>query len=70
MCECLRNDVMLMLCLSLHRLHVRIQKVLSEGSNTDNVFYLMRGERIKISLKVGQYRPASEMAFNGVSLVK
>ena len=46
--------------------HARIQKVLSEGvqlCNSDNVFFLFRGERIQIPLKAGHYRPASETTF-------
>ena len=33
------------------------------GSNSDVFFLFMRGERIKIPLKMGHHRPAIEMAF-------
>ena len=59
--------------------HEWIQKVLPEGVNSDNVFFLffvlfvffrffMRGKRIQIALKADYHRPASEMPLNGVSL--
>ena len=32
------------------------------------VFKLIRGERIKLSLKAGHYRPTSETSLNGDSL--
>ena len=35
---------------------------------SDNVFSLMRGERIQILLKAGHHRPVSEMPLNGVLL--
>ena len=41
--------------------HARIQKVLSEGSNSTP--FLIKGERTKIPLKAGNHRPASEMPF-------
>ena len=40
--------------------------MLSEGvqlCNSDNVFFLFRGERIQIPLKAGHYRPTSETPF-------
>ena len=46
------------------KIHVQIQKVLSEGSNTYNVvfiFKLMREKRIKIPLKGGHYQLISKM---------
>ena len=45
-------------------IHVRIQKVLSEGFNTDNVFFLSfsrwDGERIEIPQNVGHHRPPAK----------
>ena len=44
-------------------IHVPIQKVLSEGSNTDGFLccFLVDGmERIEMPLKVGHHQPASE----------
>ena len=34
------------------------------------LFFFFKGERIQISLKAGQHRPASETPFNGVSLAQ
>ena len=38
--------------------HARIQKVLSEGIQLCQCFFL--GDRIQVPLKAGQYRPASK----------
>ena len=52
--------------------HAKIQKVLSEGSIFDNVFYFIliffsffhyEGRRVQISLVAGQNRPTSETSF-------
>ena len=54
--------------------HARVQKVLSEGNQHDNVFFvfflfvccffsLMRGGRTQIPRLAGLQRPASEMPF-------
>ena len=59
------------------------ESFVKRGSNSGNVFFdiltlsysfrsivcLVRGERIKIQLKAGFYRPASKMPLNVVSLV-
>ena len=46
--------------------HSRIQKVLSEGSNSATLTIFFRGERIQIPLKAGQHWPASETPFNSL----
>ena len=42
--------------------HARIQKVLSEGSNSDMFFFVffLRGARLQRPQKAGNYWPASE----------
>ena len=47
-------------------MHAQIQKILSEGSNTEGFFFvlfflLMGWREIELLLKVGHHRPASEM---------
>ena len=51
-------------CMTLNK-HARIQKILSEGSNFDNVFFfqMMRGGRIEKTLSAGHHQPASETPF-------
>ena len=60
-----KHNVWILLQLLPMRTHARIQKVLSEGSNSDNVFFpfFFRGEMIQISLKSGHHRHPSETPF-------
>ena len=41
-------------------MHVRIQKVSSEKAQLFSFFLLMRGDKIKIRIKVGHHWPASK----------
>ena len=63
------------LVIVLYALHLRarIQEVLTEGSNFDNVFFSFNEGRERIQIKAGPYRPASETPFKwrfaGVSIM-
>ena len=62
----------LFMVLTMHiQLHERVQKVLSEGSNSDGFCFdllFVRGERIQIALKKGHHRLSAKRHLNGVSL--
>ena len=44
-------------------MHARIQKVLSEGSDSDSVLFCIYVQLVKIPLKAGHRQPVSETPF-------